>query len=358
MIMNIKYIFACLLIVTGIIVTAMNIDILLPQSQQLIPSIHTDTATPIEIPKQKPMYSGEILINEPDDITHIASSASSLSHINPLSYRINTNGTMEPISSQQTSEIVQLSTEMGIPVIPSVTNESDPVRTSLLLTSSDKQQSFIQQLISTARSQQLGGFIIHWERINPEHGDDFTAFINNLYQALQKENKILILTLPAKTGKPGDSLYSKTFDFTALSKISDYIRIAAYDYPTNTSTSGPITPMNWFIDVITYAKTSIPLEKLIIVLPTYGYMWINDENVFSTYQDIQDIITNKHITPIRDALSYSLSANFLLNDQQTVVWYEDSVSIQAKMNKAQEMGIYQFSFRYIGKEDPKLWSIL
>lgn len=349
---------AAVLITIGIVTILFTLRDSQTQSTTPVSTIVSQPVTPTNTPHKR-IYSGSISYEEEKKRTleSVATASTLLSTIHPEWYRITNNDDLEILKTLHKKELAQIATEGTIRIIPTIRNTVDTLKTAQLFTSRDKQQAFITTLVTLAQQENYDGFTIHWERIDPSHGEDFTAFIASLHQALKQKNKLLYVTVSPRTGKPGDTQDARTFDFVSLSKVCDFILIDAMNYHNNQSMPGPVTPMNWYIDVITYAKTSIPLQQLIIKLPTFGYIWTDNKATLYQYQDISTILQKNNIVPLRDSLSFALSATYNTTSKH-VAWYEDTNSLLAKIEKAELLGIYQFNISYLGGEDPTIWSRL
>lgn len=355
--MKIKHHIAAVFLILGLIVTSITVIELLPQQTTRSPvSILTEQQPTIS--KEPFVFSAILTPNNPEGLVSLQNAVGMISSLTPQWYTLQSNGLLEVLPSTQKEEIIQIAKEEQILLFPIVENALDPLTTAGFLKSEVKQSAFIENLLSTIKQEQFDGITLHWERINPENGDDFTAFVNTVYQSLHKEQKKLILIVPPKTGKPGDSLFSKTYDWIALSKVSDYIFVTGYDYYTPPKNPGPVTPHNWFIDIISYAKTSIPLENLVISLPLYGYDWTEKDTKKVSFKDFEQIPPFEDIQPIRDSLSKTVYLEYIASNSSHIIWMEDSQSIMKKIQEANKLGINQFNFYYLGGEDSSLWSLL
>jgi spore germination protein YaaH len=70
--------------------------------------------------------------------------------------------------------------------------------------------------------------------------------------------------VPALTSSNSSFKYE---DFANL----DYLAIMVYDYQYDYGVGQPVTPEAWLKDVINWAKTKLPVDKIVIGIPAYGY---------------------------------------------------------------------------------------
>jgi len=69
--------------------------------------------------------------------------------------------------------------------------------------------------------------------------------------------------------------WSSAFDYAAIGKYADWVQIMTYDEHWSGGTPGPIASLPWVENVIKYAITVIPKEKILLGVAAYGYDCLN-----------------------------------------------------------------------------------
>jgi spore germination protein len=216
-----------------------------------------------------------------------------------------------------------------------------------LLHDSVKRQAAVNAIADFVTDNDLTGTEIDFEPLSftsPETRDAYTSFTNDLAAKLHSRGKQLALDLPAQDP---DALHYFNWKYSDL-LAADQLVVMAYD--RHFDEPGPITPDKWLETVIDYAKSQVPVEKLVIGLPNYGYLAQGKSITnLGTTQRLEWLKKNPlQGKPERDPDSQELhvkAAGF-------TVWYPDEQTVNHKLKLAQKMGVSQVSFWYIGDNNP------
>jgi len=135
------------------------------------------------------------------------------------------------------------------------------------------------------------------------------------------------------------------------------VRLMGYDYHWDTSPPGPVAPIGWIRDVISYAKTQIPASKIILGIPEYGYDWSGGFGSGISWQQAVQLSRQYHAPPRYDGSSQSPWFTYTdASHRRHTVWFENAESTQAKLDAAQGIGgVYLWMY---SDPDPGTWSVL
>lgn len=277
--------------------------------------------------------------------------------VSPVWYRIDKTGKLEIIPHNIEPQVANLTKVNTVKLIPTITNEFDPVRTSLVLNNSDIYLPLIESLKSLCFNYNYQGLDIDWEEIDPKDQQAFTAFIKVLSETLHQADLTLAVSVHPKTGDSSDRAVVKGYDFKALSDSVDYIKIMAYDFHNQNSSPGAITPFEELTKILEYASSNINQDKIMLGLPTYGYDWETGKQPAEvvSFNEATDRIKTSGGEVKRDPQSNELVGNYK-NPNEHVIWYGDAETLNKMVILARSKGIYQFSFWRIGVEDPSIWT--
>jgi len=210
----------------------------------------------------------------------------------------------------------------------------------------------------------------------------WVSFISDLSTALHAQGKLLSITTPPlfnpTSGKKGYYLYA----WSQVALMIDQLHIMAYDY--STSTPGPIGPIGWTTDAVTYAISVIPASKVFIGIPGYGRDWVTAvtgtcpslpvnylktvaPGVVSTFvmHDVNNLASAYGATPTFNAkygestFTYqkvyngtTASGALTTCTATRTVWYQDQQSFTLRANLVGQYRLGGISEWTLGMEDP------
>lgn len=225
-----------------------------------------------------------------------------------------------------------------------------------LLSNTSRRQYLIAQLCEQVKKSKYDGVNIDFEFLGQDDRDNFTRFLQELKISLG-DDKQLSVALFACT-KPQSWLAG--YDYAAIGAIADRVVIMAYDYSYKTSSAGPVAPLWWVQEVVSYLKTIIPTEKILLGLPTYGYDW--GEGVTTTTVTAQRLLNLKSQYKLSESFDEaSMSPYYRYVDGNGVnhqIWLENRASLKAKLDVAKNHNLAGVSFWRIGNGFTELYDLL
>jgi spore germination protein YaaH len=252
---------------------------------------------------------------------------------------------------------------LGIPLIPSIANVTDgrwayqPVAT--LLHDPAAMGQHITDIVTLVTRQGYAGIDIDYEDLKATDREAFTTFLTRLGGALHTENRILSVALFAKTTDAGYDQRNIAQDYAALGAAVDEVRLMGYDYHWNGSPPGPVAPITWIREVLTYAKTQISPQKIVLGIPVAGYDWVDGHGEEVTWQQCVDRTNAFHVTVHYNGPHEAPWFRYTdAHGRAHEVWFENADSTKAKLDavKASRIrGVYLWM--YDGADD-RTWDQL
>jgi peptidoglycan-N-acetylglucosamine deacetylase len=231
---------------------------------------------------------------------------------------------------------------------------------------------FIQQINTfLAANPSYRGLTIDFQEIPTEAQPGFRTLIAMLYDDLHPRNLRLYVNTPV--GDPD-------WDLKFVADHSDGLLLMNYD-EHNGDEPGPIASQDWFLDNLKQALKTVPKEKIICSLGSYGYDWMTtlpatetpgkngakkkpapvktlNQIPLSTQDAWQEASDSESQIDLDDD---SLNVHFAYDDVDAhvrhQVWFLDAVTIQNQMRGARSLGIQTYALWKLGSEDNSMWKI-
>jgi spore germination protein YaaH len=325
----------------------------------------------VTVPRMLPSNKPETLVvgslpfwnltNGPKVVT---ANRGSFNEVSPWIYGLARNGQIVaqvPERAEETAAGVDELRKSGIPIVPTIANVTDgrwayePVAD--ILHDPAAMTRHVNDIVALVLREGYAGIDIDYEDLRGSDREAFTAFVASLGDALHAENKILSVAVFAKTSDEGDDQRNVAQDYAAIGDAVDEVRLMAYDYHWSASTPGPVAPITWVREVLDYAKTQIPAEKIVLGVPVAGFDWVDGHGEPVSWLQCYGR-TRAYNAPLQyDRLSQSPS--FRYTDEQGrphEVWFENAESTTAKLEAAKSAGIRGVYLWMFGDEDDRTWA--
>lgn len=344
-----------------------------------------------------------------------------MTEISPFGYTMKTNGTLydaAKITQDPWTSFIAEAKKDKVRVVPTVMWGSGET-THAILSNTATRVALEDEIAATVTANHFDGIDIDFEAKLAETKPFFSTFLKGLSQRLG--HKYLYCSIEART--PLDSRYDSTppadatqysNDYDAIGKYCDRVEIMAYDQGAidlklNRSRAAPYVPVSdpaWVEKVIEFTAQSIPRNKIILGIATYGYEYsVTPLSEYGYRYDRQwafnpryavELAATQGITPVRNSageLSFIYKptaatktvtplttaattapsntaaipstvysqANIAAQFQPpfNIIWWSDSQAIKDKVDLARRLGLRGVSiFKLDGGEDQNMWSVL
>lgn len=288
---------------------------------------------------------------EDDGYTVIEKHHKKIASVSPGWFKLDKNSDLVEIGSVDKRSFSDKAREYPITLYPMIVTDLTDTELAQLIQNEEKVDAFMEALLTKAEEYNIDGYDIDFENIHRDHKKEFSLLIEKLSHVCKKNDLYLSVTVQAQTGKD-DWVGILGQDIDLIGKNADEVRIMIYDRHGDFSDPGPITPLDWYHDVVAYALQKIPREKIVIALPTYGYLWLNDGNFQSfQYKDFLMYMENKPYTSHRDADSLEI----MYEHEGSIGFLSDAEAVIPKMTYARNKGLNRFSFWNFSGTDEKIF---
>lgn len=265
-----------------------------------------------------------------------------------FSYGFTTAGALIP---PQVSEnwMIPLAWQMGVSPILVLTpfSEQGSFNNQLVKTVSEDlemQQVLIGNLLETVREQGYAGVDVDFEYILPEDREGYAAFVGKLREAMNREGYQVSVALAPKTSGEQKGLLYEGMDYALLGANANQVFLMTYEWGHQHGPAMAIAPINKVRQVLDYAVTEIPRDKILMGIPNYAYDWTQP---FVRGESVAEIMGNAEAVrraaiqgaPIQyDETAQSPWYTYEQNGVTHEVWFEDVRSMEVKLRTAIEYG--------------------
>lgn len=207
------------------------------------------------------------------------------------------------------------------------------------------QERLIQELLETVNRKGYRGVDVDFEYILPEDKDAYAEFVSALRNEMNMQGYQVSVALAPKTSSGQPGLLYEGMDYEKLGNAADHVFLMTYEWGYTYGPPMAVAPINKVREVLDYAVTEIPGEKILMGIPNYGYDWMLP---FVKGGSGATLIGNVEAVRIAEdmgaEIQYDETAQspyfmYLQNGVQHEVWFEDVRSIREKIMTALS---YQF----------------
>lgn len=290
-----------------------------------------------------------------------------LTYIAPFSYQARNDGTLKPIPLNGLSEI---SKDSGAKLMMVVTNISEGAFSGELgrqiLESVAVQNLLLDNII--AEAQRVGLFTdIHFdfEFLPADLRTAYTNFLKLAVSRLKPLGYMVSAALAPKTRADQPGQWYQAHDYKAIGAIVDFVVIMTYEWGYSGGPPMPVSPIGPVEQVLRYALSEMPPNKILMGQNLYGYDWtlpyvpggryaraISPQTAINIARDNRAII-NYDIKAQAPFINYTDQQG-----QKHIIWFEDARSIQAKFDLLKKLNLRGISYWKLGLPFPQNWLLL
>jgi spore germination protein len=288
-----------------------------------------------------------------------------LTYLAPFSYQALRDGSLKPPLLNNFPAIAEANNNTLMMVITNQENDqfSDELG-RILLNDMDVQENFLNNIVSTAK--EVGFRDIHFdlEYLRPADREAYNNFLRKAKERFSQEGWLLSTALAPKTSAEQEGAWYTAHDYRAHGEIVDFVVIMTYEWGYSGGPAMAVSPINSVREVIEYAITEMPSNKIMMGQNLYGYDWTlpfvegTIAKAVSPQQAIQLAADNN--APIQ--YDYEAQAPFFHytdgEGKRHEVWFEDARSIQAKFNLIKELNLRGISYWKLGLSFPQNWLLI
>ena len=184
-----------------------------------------------------------------------------------------------------------------------------------------------------------------FEYILAEDRELFANFVADMTRTLNSYGYQVSVALAPKTSSDQKGLLYEGKDYRLLGEAANKVLLMTYEWGYTYSEPMAVAPINKVRQVVEYALTQIPLEKITMGIPNYGYDWplpyekgVTRATTIGCVEAVR-LAVEKQSEILFDTTAMTPYFYYEENGISHEVWFEDVRSIQAKFDLVQEKGL-------------------
>ena len=213
---------------------------------------------------------------------------------------------------------------------------------SVVVNNGEVQQTLISNLLKTVNEKGYEGVDIDFEYILAEDRIPFAEFVTNVRTAVNAIGYPVSVALAPKTSDDQPGLLYGGKDYALLGEAADHVLLMTYEWGYTYGPPMAVAPLNKVREVVEYALTRIPAEKINLGIPNYGYDWplpyergVTKARTISNTEAIEIAIANNASIQF-DEIAMSPYFTYEQDGISHEVWFEDVRSLREKFSLIQE----------------------
>lgn len=226
------------------------------------------------------------------------------------------------------------------------------------------QENLIDNLLVTVREKGYTGVDVDFEYIRAEDREPYAGFVRNLTTRMNAEGYTVSVALAPKVSADQPGLLYEGVDYALLGEIANSVLLMTYEWGYTYGPPMAVAPINKVREVLDFAVTVIPPNKIDMGIPNYGYDWplpfeqgVTAARSIGNVEAIQIAADNNAIIQY-DEVAQSPFFTYQRDGIDHIVWFEDARSILAKLQLVPEYGFRGVGYWQLMKYFRQNWMIV
>lgn len=288
-----------------------------------------------------------------------------LTYLSPFGYLANRDGSLKAPPLNDFPAIARANNNTLVMVI---SNQEEGQFSSelghILVSNQEVQNTFLTNIIDEAKRVGFGDVHFDLERLPAADRENYNAFLRTARDRLHNEGIMISTALAPKTSSTQKGEWYEAHDYQAHGEIVDYVVIMTYEWGYSGGPAMAVSPIGPVRQVLEYALSVIPANKILMGQNLYGYDWTlpfvqgTTARAISPQQAIQ-IAADNNVAIQYNETSQAPFFNYTAADgKRHEVWFEDARSIQAKFDLVKELKLRGVSYWKLGLSFPQNWLLI
>ena len=290
-----------------------------------------------------------------------------LSYFIPFTYGVTEQGTLVELDDQElldTAESYGISSLLHLSSLTEQGNFSSEL-IGLILGSPALQDVLVEEVVRMLYEKGFAGADVDFEYVPPAAAAQYPLFLEKLHRRLEPLGFLLFSALVPKTSDDQPGAFYEGHLYREIAAASDFVLLMTYEWGYTYGPPMAVAPLPSVRQVLDYAVTRMPREKIYMGIPNYGYDWplpfVQGETRAESIGNVQAVDIARRYGAAIHYDTYAQAPYFHYADEsgrQHEVWFEDARSIDAKLRTAFEYGFQGVGYWNLMRPFPQNWALL
>jgi len=288
-----------------------------------------------------------------------------LTYLAPFSFRVQRDGSLKEPPLNNFPQIAQANNVTLMMVLTNLEEDgfSDELG-RIILTNMSVQNKFLDNVVATAKKYNFKDIHFDFEFLRPADKEAYNTFLRKARDRFKKEGWLISTALAPKTKADQKGKWYEAHDYKAHGEIVDFVIIMTYEWGYSGGPPMAVSPIGPVREVLEYALTEMPGNKIMMGQNLYGYDWTlpfkpggEFAKAISPQAAIQ-LASDNNAAIQYDEKAQAPHFDYWKEGKEHKVWFEDARSIQAKFDLLKELNLRGISYWKLGLSFPQNWLLI
>lgn len=288
-----------------------------------------------------------------------------LTYISIFGYQVRPDGSLTTLNDEG---IIRQARNQDVAPLMVVTNikeggSFDSELASTILNDEVVRNAFINNILDTMQHKDYYGVNVDFEYLYPADREAYNNFLRQLTDRLHQYGYLVTTAVaPKVSGDQQGTLY-EAHDYAAHGEIVDRVIIMTYEWGYLYGEPLPIAPIGPVRQVLDYATSVIPSNKILMGMPNYAYDWTlpyvegTAATILTNVQAV-DLARERRVEIMYDSTYQAPYFNYIDDEgREHIVWFDNAQSIDARLRLVSDYGLAGVSYWTLNNYFPQNWLV-
>ncbi|GLY09446.1 LysM peptidoglycan-binding domain-containing protein [Pseudobacillus badius] len=299
-------------------------------------------------------------------INEVRNRVGSLTYLAMFSYQMNRDGSLIAPSIDGIPAIASAAGTVNAMVVSNLEEyRFSPDLAHAIFTNDAAQNQLFGNIIQVANEVGYGDIHFDFELLLPEDRELYNTFLRRARDRFHAAGLMLSNAIAPKASDVTTGIYG-AHDYAAIGSIVDLTALMTYEWGYTYSEPQAVSPIGPVRNVVRYAVSVIPRDKILLGQNLYGYDWTAPyppaggppARAVSPQQAIAIALRENAEIQYDNEAQAPFFRYIDAAGLQHEVWFEDARSIQAKFDLIKQFGLRGMMYWKLGLAFPQNWLLL